>query len=108
MGLVVLRVKEPDLERCDLHTLKFVGLIFIIGCRPYKVWIITPLAFSAVALFLLCMPVFAAPLQAFAALGRYLSVVSSEHPSKPCIRVYSSRDTDLLLYPTPETVTSWR
>jgi len=50
MGLVVLRVKEPDLE------------------RPYKVWIITPLAFSAVALFLLCMPVFAAPLQAFAAL----------------------------------------
>ncbi|KAF8334270.1 L-methionine transporter [Cantharellus anzutake] len=55
VGLVVLRVKEPNLE------------------RPYKVWITTPLGFSAVALFLLCMPVFAAPLQALAALAFILA-----------------------------------
>ncbi|KAK2466887.1 hypothetical protein APHAL10511_001145 [Amanita phalloides] len=51
LGLVVLRVKEPMLE------------------RPYKTWIITPLTFCAVALFLLCMPVIAAPLEALAVLG---------------------------------------
>jgi hypothetical protein len=56
--------------------------------RPYKTWIITPLAFCAVrsygfmdfsnsrncvpqvALFLLCMPILAAPLQAIAVLCR--------------------------------------
>ncbi|EPQ58713.1 hypothetical protein GLOTRDRAFT_57082, partial [Gloeophyllum trabeum ATCC 11539] len=51
LGLVILRVKEPLLE------------------RPYKTWIITPLTFCAVALFLLCMPVIAAPLEALAVLG---------------------------------------
>jgi len=51
MGLVVLRFKEPNLE------------------RPYKTYITTPLIFSAVALFLLSMPIFAAPLEALAALG---------------------------------------
>ncbi|KZO95847.1 amino acid transporter [Calocera viscosa TUFC12733] len=51
MGLIVLRVKEPHLE------------------RPYKTWIITPLTFCAVALFLLSMPVIAAPLEALAAVG---------------------------------------
>jgi len=50
LGLVILRVKEPLLE------------------RPYKTWIITPLTFCAVALFLLCMPVLAAPLQAISVL----------------------------------------
>ncbi|TFY79409.1 hypothetical protein EWM64_g4606 [Hericium alpestre] len=51
LGVVVLRFKEPTLE------------------RPYKTWITTPLIFCAVALFLLCMPVVAAPLQALAVLG---------------------------------------
>lgn len=66
--MVVLRVKEPTLE------------------RPYKTFITTPLLFSAVrptepcvremltrhdevALFLLCMPIVAAPLEALAAFG---------------------------------------
>ncbi|KAG1891059.1 amino acid permease-domain-containing protein [Suillus subluteus] len=48
LGLVILRVKEPMLE------------------RPYKAWIVTPLVFCAVALFLLCMPIIAAPLEAMA------------------------------------------
>ncbi|KDQ60787.1 hypothetical protein JAAARDRAFT_31763 [Jaapia argillacea MUCL 33604] len=51
LGLVILRVKEPMLE------------------RPYKTWIITPLTFCAVALFLLCMPIIAAPLEAMAVLA---------------------------------------
>ena len=49
--MVVLRVKEPTLE------------------RPYKTFITTPLLFSAVALFLLLMPIVAAPLEALAAFG---------------------------------------
>jgi len=55
LGLLILRIKEPNLE------------------RPYKTWIITPLTFCAVALFLLCMPIIAAPLQAVAALGFVLA-----------------------------------
>jgi len=55
LGLVILRVKEPMLE------------------RPYKTWITTPLLFCAVALFLLCMPVIAAPLEALAVLGFILA-----------------------------------
>lgn len=51
VGLLVLRIKEPNLD------------------RPYKTWIITPVTFSAVALFLLFMPIAAAPLEAMAALG---------------------------------------
>ncbi|KAF8522271.1 amino acid permease-domain-containing protein [Hysterangium stoloniferum] len=51
LGLVVLRIKEPNLE------------------RPYKTWIATPLIFCAVALFLLSMPVVAAPLEALSAIG---------------------------------------
>ncbi|KAF7294914.1 L-methionine transporter [Mycena indigotica] len=57
LGLVILRVKEPLLE------------------RPYKTWIITPLTFCAVALFLLCMPIIAAPLPAVAVLGFVLAGV---------------------------------
>ncbi|KAG6909687.1 hypothetical protein DXG01_015888 [Tephrocybe rancida] len=53
LGLVILRVKEPLLE------------------RPYKAWIITPITFCAVALFLLIMPVIAAPVEAIAVLGTY-------------------------------------
>ncbi|KAH9981175.1 L-methionine transporter [Lactifluus volemus] len=55
LGLVILRIKEPTLE------------------RPYKTWITTPLIFCAVALFLLCMPIIAAPLEALAVLGFVLT-----------------------------------
>lgn len=55
LGLVILRIKEPMLE------------------RPYKTWIITPLTFCAVALFLLCMPIIAAPAEAIAVLGFVLA-----------------------------------
>ncbi|KAI0079920.1 L-methionine transporter [Panus rudis PR-1116 ss-1] len=51
LGLVILRIKEPLLE------------------RPYKTWITTPLVFCAVCIFLLCMPIIAAPLEAIAVLG---------------------------------------
>jgi len=51
LGLIVLRIKEPTLK------------------RPYKTWIVTPLTFCAIALFLLSMPVVAAPLEALAAVG---------------------------------------
>ncbi|KAF9454520.1 amino acid transporter [Macrolepiota fuliginosa MF-IS2] len=54
-GLVILRIKEPLLE------------------RPYRTWITTPLIFCAVALFLLCMPVIAAPLEAMAVCGFVLA-----------------------------------
>ncbi|KAI0065364.1 L-methionine transporter [Artomyces pyxidatus] len=57
LGLVILRVKEPMLE------------------RPYKTWITTPLTFCAVALFLLCMPIIAAPLEALAVLAFVLAGV---------------------------------
>lgn len=52
LGLVILRFKEPALP------------------RPYKTWITTPLIFCSVALFLLYMPVVAAPIQALAVLGK--------------------------------------
>ncbi|KAJ8489709.1 hypothetical protein ONZ51_g2754 [Trametes cubensis] len=55
LGLVILRVKEPMLH------------------RPYKTWIITPLVFCAVCIFLLCMPIIAAPLEAIAVLGFVLA-----------------------------------
>ncbi|KAG5728011.1 B(0,+)-type amino acid transporter 1 [Termitomyces sp. T112] len=51
LGLIILRVKEPSLE------------------RPYKAWIITPITFCGVALFLLIMPIIAAPAEAIAVLG---------------------------------------
>jgi len=57
LGVVILRIKEPMLE------------------RPYKTWIITPLTFCAIAIFLVCMPIIAAPLQAIAVLGFVLAGV---------------------------------
>ncbi|EIM22422.1 amino acid transporter [Wallemia mellicola CBS 633.66] len=51
LSVIVLRMKEPDLH------------------RPYKTWIAIPMIFSSVTIFLLCMPVFAAPLEAAAAFG---------------------------------------
>ncbi|KAL3422621.1 amino acid transporter [Phlyctema vagabunda] len=45
LGLIVLRVKEPNLE------------------RPYKTWITTPIIFCCVSIFLLSRAAFAQPLQ---------------------------------------------
>ncbi|KAF2878511.1 amino acid permease-domain-containing protein [Massariosphaeria phaeospora] len=45
LGLIILRVKEPTLE------------------RPYRTWITTPIIFCCVSLFLLSRAVFAEPLQ---------------------------------------------
>jgi amino acid transporter len=45
LGLIVLRVREPNLE------------------RPYRAWITTPIIFCCVSLFLLSRAVFAEPLQ---------------------------------------------
>ncbi|KAK4580279.1 hypothetical protein LTR86_000482 [Recurvomyces mirabilis] len=51
VGLIVLRVKEPELE------------------RPYKCWIVTPIIFCCVSLFLLSRAIFAKPLQALIVLA---------------------------------------
>ncbi|KAF2274237.1 uncharacterized protein EI97DRAFT_435332 [Westerdykella ornata] len=51
LGLIVLRVKEPQLE------------------RPYRTWITTPIIFCCVSLFLLSRAVFAEPVQTLAVLG---------------------------------------
>jgi len=51
LGLIVLRVKEPNLE------------------RPYKTWITTPIIFCCVSLFLLSRAVFAEPLQTVIVVG---------------------------------------
>ncbi|KAF3931576.1 hypothetical protein ABW19_dt0209227 [Dactylella cylindrospora] len=45
LGLIILRYKEPELE------------------RPYKCWIITPITFCCVSLFLVSRGVFGAPIQ---------------------------------------------
>jgi amino acid transporter len=45
LGLIVLRVKEPSLE------------------RPYRTWITTPIIFCCVSLFLISRGVFSSPLQ---------------------------------------------
>ncbi|KAF3483672.1 B(0,+)-type amino acid transporter 1 [Arthroderma uncinatum] len=51
LGLIVLRIREPRLE------------------RPYKTWIVTPIIFCCVSLFLLSRAVFAEPLQALTVVG---------------------------------------
>lgn len=51
VGLLLLRVKEPELE------------------RPYKCWISTPIIFCCVSLFLLSRAIFAKPFQALAVLA---------------------------------------
>ncbi|GAA93618.1 uncharacterized protein L969DRAFT_14026 [Mixia osmundae IAM 14324] len=50
-GLLYLRVREPELQ------------------RPYRTWLPTPIIFSIVAIFLMIMPCFSAPLEALAAFG---------------------------------------
>ncbi|KAF2471145.1 uncharacterized protein BDR25DRAFT_342499 [Lindgomyces ingoldianus] len=51
LGLIILRVKEPTLE------------------RPYKTWITTPIIFCCVSLFLLSRAVFAEPVQTLLVVG---------------------------------------
>lgn len=51
LGLIVLRVREPQLE------------------RPYRTWISTPIIFCCVSLFLLSRAVFAEPLQTLIVAG---------------------------------------
>lgn len=51
LGLIVLRVREPALE------------------RPYRTWITTPIIFCCVSLFLLSRAVFAQPLQTLVVVG---------------------------------------
>ncbi|KAH9867551.1 hypothetical protein IAQ61_008145 [Plenodomus lingam] len=55
LGLIVLRVREPDLD------------------RPYKTWITTPIIFCCVSLFLLSRAVFAEPLQTLLVLAFMLA-----------------------------------
>jgi amino acid transporter len=57
LGLIVLRVREPNLE------------------RPYKTWITTPIIFCCVSLFLLSRAVFAEPLQTVIVLAFVLAGV---------------------------------
>ncbi|EPE02291.1 amino acid transporter [Ophiostoma piceae UAMH 11346] len=51
LGLIILRVQEPGLE------------------RPYKAWISTPIIFCCVSLFLLSRAVFAQPLETLVVVG---------------------------------------
>lgn len=51
VGLIVLRVTEPELE------------------RPYKCWLVTPIVFCCVSLFLLSRAVFAKPFQAMVVIA---------------------------------------
>ncbi|KAL8734585.1 MAG: hypothetical protein Q9166_001485 [cf. Caloplaca sp. 2 TL-2023] len=51
LGLIVLRIKEPNLE------------------RPYRTWISTPIIFCCVSLFLLSRAVFARPVQTVGVVG---------------------------------------
>ncbi|RMZ21006.1 hypothetical protein D0859_14985 [Hortaea werneckii] len=51
LGLLILRVKEPDLP------------------RPYRCWIFTPVVFCCVSLFLLTRAIFAKPFQALVVFG---------------------------------------
>lgn len=55
LGLIVLRVKEPRLE------------------RPYRTWITTPIIFCCVSLFLLSRAVFARPLQSLSVVAFVLA-----------------------------------
>ena len=89
LGLVILRFKEPGLP------------------RPYKTWITTPLIFCGVALFLLYMPVVAAPIQALAVLGGFflLSRVCEMWSLKGFVpRVRACGHSDVLYHTAPNVV----
>lgn len=91
LGLVILRIKEPLLE------------------RPYKTWITTPLIFCAVCIFLLLMPVIAAPLEAAAVLAfvlvgipvYYLTQRGEGEDTPPIIGFFSSLFARIRGRPSP-------
>lgn len=59
----MLRIREPNLERpCAPDGFGRAGLT-----SADRTWLVTPIAFTTVALFLLLMPIVSAPLQALAA-----------------------------------------
>jgi hypothetical protein len=95
LGLIILRVKEPLLERFVVTAVSRPSLTFL--GRPYKTWIVTPITFCAVALFLLCMPVSAAPLEAAAVAGK--SAVSSHSQCSHSFgRFCAGRNTGVLYH----------
>ncbi len=55
LGLIILRVREPDLE------------------RPYRTWVTTPVIFCCVSLFLLSRAVFAQPLHTLVVIAFVLT-----------------------------------
>lgn len=61
LGLIVLRVKEPDLE------------------RPYKTWITTPIIFCCVSLFLISRAIFAEPIKTIIVLAFILVGIPIYH-----------------------------
>ncbi|KAG8625707.1 hypothetical protein KVT40_006108 [Elsinoe batatas] len=67
LGLIVLRVREPELD------------------RPYKCWISTPVIFCAVSIFLLSRAVFAQPLQTMIVVAFIIAGVPLYF-----LRIYSS------------------
>lgn len=65
LGLLVLRIKEPNLERPYQVSLCFFSSpsIAVLTRSAPQTWLVTPILFSVVALFLLFMPIFSAPLE---------------------------------------------
>ncbi|KAI6250631.1 Y+L amino acid transporter [Erysiphe necator] len=61
LGLIILRVKEPNLE------------------RPYKTWITTPIIFCCVSLFLVSRAIFAEPLKTVIVLAFILAGIPIYH-----------------------------
>lgn len=91
LGLLYLRVKEPELE------------------RPYQTWIGTPIAFVTVTLFLLVMPIFAAPFEAlaafsFIALGAVFFFTTQERGRESLSRLVPGMRNNFTPLATEETV----
>ena len=91
LGLLYLRVKEPELE------------------RPYQTWIGTPIAFGTVTLFLLVMPIFAAPFEAlaafsFIALGAVIFFTTQERGREALSRLVPGMRNNFTPLATEETV----
>ncbi len=84
LGLLVLRVKEPNLE------------------RPYRANLATPIVFCAVALFLLIMPIVAAPVEAAAAFGAW-----QQGATHLCLRRLTARRMQASSWRASQPTTSW-
>lgn len=76
LGLLVLRSREPNLPRCVLCNLRAnppATADSSMTLRPYKTYLITPITFCCVALFLIFMPIFSAPLETLMACSKRVS-----------------------------------